>query len=54
MKLVVQTLLFSLKPIGNTVLIAAVFFLIFGILGVQVLVYVVGLPQGIPHGLKCL
>ena len=36
LKLVVQTLLYSLKPIGNTVLIAAIFFVMFGILGVQV------------------
>lgn len=36
LKLVVQTLLYSLKPIGNTVLIAAIFFAMFGILGVQV------------------
>ncbi|XP_048575597.1 voltage-dependent T-type calcium channel subunit alpha-1G isoform X2 [Nematostella vectensis] len=35
LKLVVQTLLYSLKPIGNTVLIAAIFFVMFGILGVQ-------------------
>ncbi|XP_066934051.1 voltage-dependent T-type calcium channel subunit alpha-1H-like isoform X1 [Clytia hemisphaerica] len=35
LKLVVQTLLFSLKPIGNTVLIATIFFIVFGILGVQ-------------------
>lgn len=40
LKLVVQTLLFSLKPIGNTVLIAAIFFVMFGILGVQVRVVV--------------
>ena len=38
LKLVVQTLLYSLKPIGNTVLIAAIFFVMFGILGVQVTV----------------
>ena len=36
LKLVVETLLSSLKPIGNVVLIAATFFTIFGILGVQV------------------
>ena len=36
LKLVVQTLLSSLKPIGNIVLICICFFLIFGILGVQV------------------
>ena len=48
-----QTLLTSLKPIGNVVLIAATFFTIFGILGVQVksqyfffilLLYLVCLP----------
>jgi voltage-dependent calcium channel T type alpha-1G len=37
LKLVVQTLLSSLKPIGNIVLICCTFFIIFGILGVQVL-----------------
>ena len=37
LKLVVQSLLISLKPIGNIVLICCTFFLIFGILGVQVL-----------------
>ena len=36
LKLVVQSLLISLKPIGNIVLICICFFLIFGILGVQV------------------
>ena len=36
LKLVVQSLLVSLKPIGNIVLICCTFFLIFGILGVQV------------------
>ncbi|CAK8686115.1 unnamed protein product [Clavelina lepadiformis] len=35
LKLVVQTLLSSLKPIGNIVLICCAFFVIFGILGVQ-------------------
>nr|QDD67334.1 ion channel protein [Tetranychus cinnabarinus] len=35
LKLVVQTLLSSLRPIGNIVLICCTFFLIFGILGVQ-------------------
>ncbi|XP_031551384.1 voltage-dependent T-type calcium channel subunit alpha-1G-like isoform X2 [Actinia tenebrosa] len=35
LKLVVQTLLYSLQPIGNTVLIAGVFYVMFGILGVQ-------------------
>jgi voltage-dependent calcium channel T type alpha-1G len=36
LKLVVQTLLSSLQPIGNIVLICCTFFVIFGILGVQV------------------
>ena len=36
LKLVVGALLRSLKPIGNTVLIAGIFFVVFGILGVQV------------------
>lgn len=36
LKLVVQTLLSSLRPIGNIVLICCMFFVIFGILGVQV------------------
>ena len=49
LKLVVQTLLSSLKPIGNIVLICCTFFIIFGILGVQVfylfnLIYFRGLP----------
>ena len=35
LKLVVQTLLTSLRPIGNIVLICCTFFIIFGILGVQ-------------------
>ena len=39
LKLVVQTLLSSLKPIGNIVLICCTFFIIFGILGVQVIKY---------------
>ena len=39
LKLVVQTLLSSLKPIGNIVLICCTFFIIFGILGVQVYTY---------------
>ena len=37
LKIVVETLISSLKPIGNIVLIAATFFIIFGILGVQVI-----------------
>ena len=36
LKLVVQTLLSSIRPIGNIVLICCTFFIIFGILGVQV------------------
>eukprot|EP00794_Sanderia_malayensis_P008795 gene8795-9735_t len=36
LKLVVETLLSSLKPIGNLLVIAGVFFTIFGILGVQI------------------
>ena len=40
LKLVVQTLLSSLKPIGNIVLICCTFFIIFGILGVQVSFYI--------------
>ena len=43
LKLVVQTLLYSLKPIGNTVLIAAIIFTMFAILGVQVLLFKVAL-----------
>ena len=39
LKLVVQSLLVSLKPIGNIVLICFTFFLIYGILGVQVWKY---------------
>ncbi|CAF4536508.1 unnamed protein product [Rotaria socialis] len=35
LKLVVQTLLSSLRPIGHIVLICCTFFIIFGILGVQ-------------------
>lgn len=35
LKLVVETLLSSLRPIGNIVLICCTFFIIFGILGVQ-------------------
>jgi hypothetical protein len=41
LKLVVQTLLSSLKPIGNIVLICCTFFIIFGILGVQVTITIV-------------
>ena len=45
LKLVVQSLLISLKPIGNIVLICCTFFLIFGILGVQVRGRVVKNPE---------
>ncbi len=38
LKLVVQTLLSSLRPIGHIVVICCTFFIIFGILGVQVLI----------------
>ncbi|GAB0197703.1 voltage-dependent T-type calcium channel subunit alpha-1G [Grus japonensis] len=37
LKLVVETLMSSLKPIGNIVVICCAFFIIFGILGVQAL-----------------
>ena len=37
LKLVVTTLLSSLRPIGNIILISFTFFFIFGILGIQVL-----------------
>lgn len=43
LKLVVQTLLSSLRPIGNIVLICCTFFIIFGILGVQVLILCISL-----------
>lgn len=36
LKLVVETLITSLRPIGNIVLICCAFFTVFGILGVQV------------------
>jgi hypothetical protein len=54
LKLVVQTLLSSLRPIGNIVLICCTFFIIFGILGVQVsypyaLAHVLSLPQSISY-----
>lgn len=39
LKLVVQTLLSSLRPIGHIVVICCTFFIIFGILGVQVNLY---------------
>ncbi|OQV23966.1 Voltage-dependent T-type calcium channel subunit alpha-1G [Hypsibius exemplaris] len=55
LKLVVETLLTSLRPIGNIVLISAIFFLIFGILGVQLFKgtfwYCVG-PPSLIKGVK--
>ncbi|CAF4599637.1 unnamed protein product, partial [Rotaria magnacalcarata] len=36
LKLVLQTFISSLKPIGHIVVICCTFFIIFGILGVQV------------------
>lgn len=38
LKIVVETLLASLAPIGNLLVVAQVFFTIFGILGVQVII----------------
>lgn len=46
LKLVVETLISSLKPIGNIVLICCAFFIIFGILGVQVRGTQAGLALG--------
>lgn len=43
LKLVVQTLLSSLRPIGNIVLICCTFFIIFGILGVQVIMTLISI-----------
>lgn len=40
LKLVVETLITSLRPIGNIVLICCAFFIVFGILGVQVRIYI--------------
>ena len=39
LKLVVTTLLSSLRPIGNIILISCIFFFIFGILGIQVIIF---------------
>ena len=39
LKLVVTTLLKSIRPIGNIILISCTFFFIFGILGIQVKIY---------------
>ena len=44
LKLVVETLITSLRPIGNIVLICCAFFIVFGILGVQVNIYTVYSP----------
>ncbi len=41
LKLVVETLITSLRPIGNIVLICCAFFIVFGILGVQVNIHTV-------------
>lgn len=46
LKLVVETLMSSLKPIGNIVVICCAFFIIFGILGVQVRGLGVGAGEG--------
>ncbi|XP_076312220.1 voltage-dependent T-type calcium channel subunit alpha-1G-like [Tachypleus tridentatus] len=59
LKLVVQTLLSSLRPIGNIVLICCTFFIIFGILGVQLfkgkLFYCDGPDvQGVKNKTECL
>jgi voltage-dependent calcium channel T type alpha-1G len=39
LKLVVTTLLKSIRPIGNIILISCTFFFIFGILGIQVKIF---------------
>ncbi|GAU93334.1 hypothetical protein RvY_05291-3 [Ramazzottius varieornatus] len=52
LKLVVETLLTSLRPIGNIVLISAIFFLIFGILGVQLFKGTFWHCQGPPSAIK--
>uniref|UniRef100_W5LLA1 Calcium voltage-gated channel subunit alpha1 I n=1 Tax=Astyanax mexicanus TaxID=7994 RepID=W5LLA1_ASTMX len=59
LKLVVETLITSLKPIGNIVLICCAFFIIFGILGVQLFkgkfYYCVGLDvKNITNKSDCL
>uniref|UniRef100_UPI003AAF45BE voltage-dependent T-type calcium channel subunit alpha-1I n=1 Tax=Centroberyx gerrardi TaxID=166262 RepID=UPI003AAF45BE len=59
LKLVVETLITSLKPIGNIVLICCAFFIIFGILGVQLFkgkfYYCVGLDvKNITNRSDCL
>ncbi|XP_057700423.1 voltage-dependent T-type calcium channel subunit alpha-1I-like isoform X2 [Corythoichthys intestinalis] len=59
LKLVVETLITSLKPIGNIVLICCAFFIIFGILGVQLFkgkfYYCVGLDvKNITNKSNCL
>ncbi|ODM88419.1 Voltage-dependent T-type calcium channel subunit alpha-1H [Orchesella cincta] len=52
LKLVVQTLLSSLRPIGNIVLICCTFFIIFGILGVQLFKGKFYYCNGEPESLK--
>ena len=44
LKLVVETLITSLRPIGNIVLICCAFFIVFGILGVQVNICAIYFP----------
>ncbi|XP_071318079.1 voltage-dependent T-type calcium channel subunit alpha-1G [Trachinotus anak] len=52
LKLVVETLMSSLKPIGNIVVICCAFFIIFGILGVQLFKGKFFFCQGIEHHVK--
>ncbi|XP_040923279.1 voltage-dependent T-type calcium channel subunit alpha-1G [Toxotes jaculatrix] len=49
LKLVVETLMSSLKPIGNIVVICCAFFIIFGILGVQLFKGKFFFCQGVEH-----
>ncbi|XP_029382890.1 voltage-dependent T-type calcium channel subunit alpha-1G [Echeneis naucrates] len=52
LKLVVETLMSSLKPIGNIVVICCAFFIIFGILGVQLFKGKFFFCQGVEHHIK--
>nr|XP_043870993.1 voltage-dependent T-type calcium channel subunit alpha-1G-like isoform X1 [Solea senegalensis] len=52
LKLVVETLMSSLKPIGNIVVICCAFFIIFGILGVQLFKGKFFFCQGLEHHVK--
>ncbi|XP_069373569.1 voltage-dependent T-type calcium channel subunit alpha-1G isoform X18 [Paralichthys olivaceus] len=52
LKLVVETLMSSLKPIGNIVVICCAFFIIFGILGVQLFKGKFFFCQGLEHQVK--